>query len=95
MLRQSVGFPMGTNCVPRGSDLFLFCHERNFMLSLSESNHIPMDKNSKWVWSGNSTITNYRQTSSTVRKSQTTIIRHQENKKSKATSSLFPIKMIE
>ena len=29
---------MGTNCVPLGADLFLFCYERDFMLSLSEDN---------------------------------------------------------
>ena len=27
---------MGTNCVPLVADLFLFCYERDFMLSLSE-----------------------------------------------------------
>ena len=27
---------MGTNCAPRVAYLFLFCHERDFMLSLSE-----------------------------------------------------------
>ena len=27
---------MGTNCAPLVADLFLFCYERNFMLSLSE-----------------------------------------------------------
>ena len=26
---------MGTNCAPLVADLFLFCHERDFMLSLS------------------------------------------------------------
>ena len=51
-------------------------------------------KNSKWVWSGNTTITKCRQTHGTARKSHTTITRHQEDKLSKATSSLFPIKMI-
>ena len=51
-------------------------------------------KNSKWVWSGNTTITNCRQPRGTVRKSRSTITRHQENKLSKAISSLFPIKMI-
>ena len=50
--------------------------------------------NSKWVWSGNTTITNWRQTRGTARKSHTAITRHQEDKLSKATSSLFPIKMI-
>ena len=35
-----------------------------------------------------------RQTGVTMRKSHTTITRHQEDKQSKATSSLFPIKMI-
>ena len=52
-------------------------------------------KNSKWVWSGNTTITNRRQPHGTARKSRSTITRQQEDKLSKATSSLFPIKMIE
>ena len=29
---------MGTNCAPLVADLFLFCYEREFMLSLSEDN---------------------------------------------------------
>ena len=29
---------MGTNCVPFIADLFLFCYEREFMLSLSDTN---------------------------------------------------------
>ena len=29
---------MGTNCAPLVADLFLFCYERDFMLSLSEEN---------------------------------------------------------
>ena len=29
---------MGTNCVPLVADLFLFCYERGFMLSLSDDN---------------------------------------------------------
>ena len=37
-------------------------------------------KNSKSVWSGNTTITNRRQTNGTARKSHTTITRHQENR---------------
>ena len=36
--RQIVGIPMGTNCVPFIADLFLFCYEREFMLSLSDKN---------------------------------------------------------
>ena len=40
------------------------------------------------------TITNRRQPCGTARKSRSTITRHQEDKLSKATSSLFPIKMI-
>ena len=35
---QIVGIPMGTNCTPLVADLFLFCYERNFMLSLLEDN---------------------------------------------------------
>ena len=51
-------------------------------------------QNSKWVWSGNTTITNRRQPRGTARKSRSTITRHQEDKLNKATSYLFPIKMI-
>ena len=38
LYRQIVGIPMGTNCAPLVGDLFLFCYERDFMLSLSEDN---------------------------------------------------------
>ena len=36
LYRQIVGIPMGTNGAPLVADLFLFCYERDFMLSLSE-----------------------------------------------------------
>ena len=29
---------MGINCAPLVADLFLFCYERDFMLSLSDNN---------------------------------------------------------
>ena len=35
LYRQIVGTPMGTNCAPFITDLFLFCYERDFMASLS------------------------------------------------------------
>ena len=35
---QIVGIPMGTNCAPLVADLFLFCYERGFILSLSDNN---------------------------------------------------------
>ena len=38
LYRQIVGIPMGTSCVPLVADLFLFCYERDFMLSLSGDN---------------------------------------------------------
>ena len=38
LYRQIVGNPMGTNYAPLVADLFLFCYERDFMLSLSEDN---------------------------------------------------------
>ena len=38
LYRQIVGVPMGTNCAPLVADLFLFCYERDFMLSLSDNN---------------------------------------------------------
>ena len=47
--RQVVGNPMGTNCAPVDADLFLFCYERDFMMSLSE------DKQSDIIDSFNTT----------------------------------------
>ena len=38
LYRHIVGIPMGTNCAPLVADLFLFCYERDFMLSLSDNN---------------------------------------------------------
>ena len=38
LYRQIVGIPMGTNCAPLVADLFLFCYERDFMMSLSDNN---------------------------------------------------------
>ena len=36
LCRQIVGIPMGTNCAPLEADLFLFCYERDLILSLSD-----------------------------------------------------------
>ena len=38
LYRQIVGICMGTNRAPLVADLFLFCYERDFILSLSEDN---------------------------------------------------------
>ena len=38
LYRQIIGIPMGTNCASLVADLFLFCYERDFMLSLSDNN---------------------------------------------------------
>ena len=38
LYRQNVGIPMGTNCALLVADLFLFCYERDIMLSLSDNN---------------------------------------------------------
>ena len=38
LYRQIVGIPVGTNCAPLVADLFMFCYERDFMLSLSDNN---------------------------------------------------------
>ena len=35
LYRQVVGIPMGTYCAPLDADLFLFCYERDFMMSIS------------------------------------------------------------
>ena len=37
LYRKIVSNPMGTNCAPLFADLFLFCYERDFMLSLSDN----------------------------------------------------------
>ena len=49
MFRQIVGIPMGTTCAPVVADLFLFWHERDFVLSLSDNNQADV------VWAFNST----------------------------------------
>ena len=36
LYRQVIGIPMGANCAPLVADLFLFCYERDFMMSLSD-----------------------------------------------------------
>ena len=36
LYRQVVWIPMGTNCAPLVADLFVFCYERDFMMSLSD-----------------------------------------------------------
>ena len=36
LCKQVVVIPMGTNCAPLVADLFLFCYERDFMMSLSD-----------------------------------------------------------
>ena len=38
LYRQIVDIPIGTNCATLLVDLFLFCYERDFMLSLSDNN---------------------------------------------------------
>ena len=40
LYRQIVGVPTGINCAPLVADLFLFCYERDLMLSLSDNNNI-------------------------------------------------------
>ena len=37
LYRQIVDIPMSTNCAPLVADLFLFCYERDFMLSLPDN----------------------------------------------------------
>ena len=36
LYRQVVRIPMGNNCAPLVADIFLFCYERDFMMSLSD-----------------------------------------------------------
>ena len=48
LYRQIIGIPMGTNCAPLVADLFLFCYERDFMLSLSEDNQSDVIEAFNW-----------------------------------------------
>ena len=36
LYRQVVGIPLGPNCAPLNAFLFLFCYERDFMMSPSD-----------------------------------------------------------
>ena len=38
LYRQIVSIPMDTNCAPLVADLFLFCYERDYMMSPSDDN---------------------------------------------------------
>ena len=38
LYRQIIGIPMGSNYAPLLADLFLFCYERDFILSLTDNN---------------------------------------------------------
>ena len=40
---------MGTNCAPLVADLFLFCYERDFMMSLSIENQSEIIKAFSWT----------------------------------------------
>ena len=40
LYRQAGGILMGTNCAPLVADLFLFCYERGFMMSLSDDKQV-------------------------------------------------------
>ena len=55
LYRQIVGIPMGTNCAPPTvAALFLFCYERDFMMSLS------VDKDAQSIEAFNSTSRYFR-----------------------------------
>ena len=40
--RQVIAISMGTNCAPFFADLFLYCYERDFMLSLKSDTQADM-----------------------------------------------------
>ena len=44
LYRQIVSISMGTNCAPLVADLFLFCYERDFILSLSDNHQADIIK---------------------------------------------------
>ena len=73
----------------RWHDLYTRFFQRSHYRAISSSLHQWDDcETTKRVWSGNTAVTNCRQICNTTRKSHTIITRHQEDKQSKATSSL-------
>ena len=44
LYRQIVVIPMGTNCALLVANLFLFCYERDFMLSQSDNNQTDINE---------------------------------------------------
>ena len=42
LYRQTIGIPLGTICAPLAADLFLFCYERDFMMSLSRETRLTL-----------------------------------------------------
>ena len=40
--QQIVGIPMGTNCAPLITDLFLYCYEKDFMSNLHKSKKLDL-----------------------------------------------------
>ena len=44
LYRQVVVIPMGINCAPLVANLFLFCYERDFMMSLSDDKQADVSK---------------------------------------------------
>ena len=43
LYRQTAGIPMGTNCAPLVADLFLFCYERDFMMSITKEKRYDLE----------------------------------------------------
>ena len=41
--RQVVGIPMSTDCAPLVANLFMYCYERDFMMSLSDVKQADID----------------------------------------------------
>jgi hypothetical protein len=37
VFKQVIGIPIRTNCAPLIADLFLYCYEREYMLSISHT----------------------------------------------------------
>ena len=49
---------MGTNCAPLVDDLFIFCYERDFMMSLSADKHATF--NSRYLDNNNYNNNNFK-----------------------------------
>ena len=98
--KKNRNFTLNTFCLT-GPMFYITCILTQWSCKPKKQNSMTRTRNyhnqrreSKWVWSENTTVTNCRPTNGAAMKSQITltVTKHQEGNQSKSTSSLFPVK---